>query len=186
MLKVLDLFAGTQSVRKALDKFNVEYEYYGIDIYSPEEENIIQDLTSNNVIEELIGKLPKGWKPDFIWASPVCNKFSVAITGKGGNYYFEVKEKSIIPRENWDINIQPHMINYPIEKANYEKPTTIYSSKDLQLKECNHKGKHKENINDTIRNYADRARVPEDLVNEILEKILFDKYEEKQMSIYDY
>jgi hypothetical protein len=41
MIKILDLFSGTQSVKKALDLMNIEYEYYGIDIYSPEDDNII-------------------------------------------------------------------------------------------------------------------------------------------------
>ena len=35
MIKILDLFSGTQSVKKALDLMNIEYEYYVIDIYSP-------------------------------------------------------------------------------------------------------------------------------------------------------
>ena len=43
-MRILDLFSGTQSVRKALDELNVDYEYYGIDIYSPEQENVILDL----------------------------------------------------------------------------------------------------------------------------------------------
>lgn len=111
MIKVLDLFAGTQSVRKALDELGVEYEYKGIDIYSPEEENIIFDLTQDDVakkLDEVLGD----WKPDFIWASPVCNKFSMVLTGKGGNYYYEVKDNKIYPRKNWDIKVQPHMEAY--------------------------------------------------------------------------
>lgn len=112
MIRVLDLFAGTQSVRKALDEMGVEYEYYGIDIYSPEDENIILDLTQDFIVSKLIDALPQGWTPDFIWASPICNKFSMVLTGKGGNYYFEKDGDYIKPRENWDIKVQRHMNKY--------------------------------------------------------------------------
>lgn len=116
-IKVLDLFAGTQSVRKALELANIPFEYIGIDIYSPEKENTILDLSQDNIVDKLIEVLPKDWKPDFIWASPVCNKFSVVLTGMGGNYYFEVNEedKTIKPRENWNIKVQPHMLKYQNE-----------------------------------------------------------------------
>lgn len=130
MIKVLDLFAGTQSVRKALTKlfnitkwewngikwkgykyFNLVIEYVGIDIYSPEYENMIFDLTQENVSSKL--KIVLGdWNPDIIWASPVCNKFSMVLTGKNGNYYFEVKDENIYPREDWNIKVQPHMETY--------------------------------------------------------------------------
>ena len=90
MIKVLDLFAGTQSVKNALNEFDIDYK--GIDIYSPEGENIILDLTQDNIVERLLEKLGN-WKPDFIWASPVCNKFSLGSVVKGGgNICFEVKK----------------------------------------------------------------------------------------------
>lgn len=108
MIKILDLFSGTQSVRKALDLHNVEYEYYGIDIYSPEEDNIILDLSQDDIVDKVVATLPDNWKPDFIWASPVCSKFSRLSTGKGGNFYYEFTKFGIKPRTNWDINIQPN------------------------------------------------------------------------------
>lgn len=117
MIKILDLFAGTQSVRKALDeKYEIDYwdlrngvlygqkehsdfsdvwledivAYIGIDIESPEEYNTIFDLNQDHIISKLVNILPQGWTPDFIWASPVCNKFSIATTGPNGNTYFVV------------------------------------------------------------------------------------------------
>ena len=101
MIKVLDLFSGTQSVRKALDQKGTSYEYYGIDIYSPEEKNIILDLSQNNIVEKVVAALPKDWKPDFIWASPVCNKFSLASAVKGGNIYFEKTPLGVKVREDF-------------------------------------------------------------------------------------
>ena len=100
MIKVLDLFAGTQSVKKALEQMSVQFEYIGIDIYSPEWDlqnksgsksykNEFLDLSRDQIVQKLLKVLPKNWKPDFIWASPPCNVFSRAITGTGGNYYFD-------------------------------------------------------------------------------------------------
>ena len=77
MIKVLDLFAGTQSVKKALEeKYGIEkwyqsnkndflwigwdyysnqfIEYIGVDIYSPEGQNLIFDLTQDNIVEKLL------------------------------------------------------------------------------------------------------------------------------------
>ena len=98
MLKILDLFAGTQSVKKALDQLNIDYEYYGIDIIEP---NIILDMTQDDIVNKLINHLPKKWKPNFIWASPVCNKFSLATAVKGGNVYFEKTNPGLKIRENF-------------------------------------------------------------------------------------
>lgn len=77
MIKVLDLFAGTQSVRKALDEMGIDYQYQGIDIFSPEEQNIILDLTQDEIVEKVKEKLG-GWTPNFIWASPDCRTWSIA------------------------------------------------------------------------------------------------------------
>lgn len=76
-LKVLDLFSGTQSFRKALDGMGIKYEYKGVDIFSPEEKNIILDLTQDDIVKKLKEKLGK-WKPNFIWASPDCRTWSIA------------------------------------------------------------------------------------------------------------
>lgn len=86
-IKVLDLFAGTQSVRKALKGLNIDYK--GIDIYSPEGENLILSLSQPFIIEKL-KKLLGDWKPDFIWASPVCTPFSRATCIKNGTLSYEI------------------------------------------------------------------------------------------------
>ena len=119
-MKILDLFSGTQSVRKALDTMNVEYEYYGIDIYSPEEENIILDLSQDNIVQRVIEVLPKDWKPDFIWASPVCNKFSVVNRMENGNFYYEKTPNGLKPRENYNCNWPFNYENKDLNVANQE------------------------------------------------------------------
>lgn len=137
---------GSQSVRKALEEtFDIVhwelrcgYVYYGhkkwngigtptndavvsyigVDIYSPEGKNLILDLTQDDIVNKLKEKLGD-WTPDFIWASPICNKFSMVLTGKGGNYYFEFDKENdyIKPRENWDIKVQRHMNKYNNEEG---------------------------------------------------------------------
>ena len=236
MLKVLDLFSGTQSVRKALDKMDIEYEYYGIDIYSPEEENIILDLSQDDIVNKLIENLPKGWVPDFIWASPVCSCFSISAACGGGNLYFEKTLDGVKVREDYEPVKRTQQKNYGLKKiqdtANlhlklvsnmleiikhfgvnfaienpatsyikyyipkniyrnyadycrygmpYKKPTCIYSNNSFDFKRCNHK-KHETIVGGSTKEeriklgfkdtYADRARVPSELIKEIIKQTL--------------
>ena len=117
MIKVLDLFSGTQSVKKGLNNLGVEYEYYGIDIYSPEDENVIIDLSQDNIIDLVVSKLPQGWKPNFIWASPVCSKFSTAVGAKNGTVYFEKTPNGLKPREDLEPLKNMQYKNYTLEKV---------------------------------------------------------------------
>ena len=123
MIKILDLFSGTQSVRKALDLMNVEYEYYGIDIYSPEEENIILDLSQDDIVNKVVAALPTDWKPDFIWASPVCRIFSIATAVKGGTLYFEKTKQGIKVREDLE----------PLKTTQFKKYTLEYIQQETSL-----------------------------------------------------
>lgn len=96
MIKILDLCAGTQSVKKAFP----DCDYRGVDIYSPEGENLILDLTEDNVIEKL-EELLDGWKPDFIWASPLCTTFSRATCIKGGTLSYELIDEKVYLRRDF-------------------------------------------------------------------------------------
>lgn len=76
-MKVLDLFAGTRSVAKAFESrghevFTVEWDeqHEGIDWYAD-----MFDVTAEEILKRF-------GKPDVIWASPPCEKFSVAAIGK--------------------------------------------------------------------------------------------------------
>lgn len=89
MLKVLSLFAGTQSDRKMFGGNGIPCDYKGVDIYSPERENIILDLSQDNIIERLKEKIGD-WKPDFIWASPLCTPFSRATSIVNGTLSFRI------------------------------------------------------------------------------------------------
>lgn len=130
MIRILDLFAGTQSVRKMLDdKYQIEnwemkfhngyvpiwsgfkinkkqdkyekiVEYIGIDIESPEDLNFIFDLTAINIVQKL-NKFLNGWKPDFIWASPLCTPFSRATSIKNGTLSYEVIDGNLKIREDF-------------------------------------------------------------------------------------
>ena len=221
MVKILDLFSGTRSVRKALDTMDIEYDYIGIDIYSPEEQNLILDLSQDDIVAKVVAALPKDWIPDFIWASPVCGRFSVATSTLGGNLYFERTRQGIKVRGNFTVldnryrnytkeyiqgeanlhlkivrnmekilqyydvdfvienprtSFMVHLLNpmYVINKVDYcmygfeyQKPTTIYSNYNLDLKSCNHKT-HNKNFQDHVGKYSDRASVPPLLIKQIL------------------
>ena len=126
MLRILDLFAGKQNVRKALfNKYGIlGYEYYGVDIVG--KGNYILDLSQDDIIKKLEFLLPDGWKPDFIWASPVCNKFSIATAVKGGNLYFEKTRTGVKIREDFK----------PLENSVYKNMDhqTIQDDAKLHLK----------------------------------------------------
>ena len=116
-MKILDLFSGLQSVKKALEK-DSEIDYKGIDIYDPDEnyKNIKLDLTQDDIIE-YVKNLLGNWKPDVIWASPVCNKFSIATTGPGGNTYFIVENGNIRPRKKEEyIHVKHNKFNLKPER----------------------------------------------------------------------
>lgn len=76
-MKVLDLFSGTQSIAKEFrakghQTYTVELDkkHEGIDWYED-----ILNISAQDIIDRF------GY-PDVIWASPPCEKFSVASIGK--------------------------------------------------------------------------------------------------------
>lgn len=76
-LKVLDLFSGTQSIAKAFrdaghETYTIELDktHEGIDWYED-----IMNITAQDIIDRF-------GRPDVIWASPPCEKFSVAAIGR--------------------------------------------------------------------------------------------------------
>ncbi len=275
MIKVLDLFSGTQSVKKALtEKFKIKkwvinglknkayigfkeldsvgngvnpiVEYIGVDIYSPEDENLILDLSEDNIVKKIVKELGN-WTPDFIWNSPICNKFSTACAYKGGNLFFEKvgldeikirtkwedKNNKAYPYEKCKENSKRYIeesklalklhtngkkiidyFNVPFAIENprramskylykeyennftsycmygfkYEKPTTIYSNKKINLKICNHKPKREfhtimlsgnkkdyTNGRKNMSSYSQRSSVPPKLIVSILDQLLYVK-----------
>ena len=75
-LKVLDLFAGTRSIAKAFEArghevFTIEWDeqHPDIDWYAD-----IGKITAEDIRERF-------GQPDVVWASPPCNRFSVASIG---------------------------------------------------------------------------------------------------------
>lgn len=76
-LKVLDLFAGTRSIAKAFEArghetFSIEWDeqHENIDWYAD-----MFDVTAEDIRERF-------GQPDVVWASPPCNRFSVASIGR--------------------------------------------------------------------------------------------------------
>lgn len=76
-LKVLELFAGTRSIGKAFEKYG--HEVYSVE-WDQQHENIdwyvdLFQVTAQDILERF-------GQPDVIWASPPCEKFSVAAIGR--------------------------------------------------------------------------------------------------------
>lgn len=76
-LKVLELFAGTRSIGRAFEARG--HEVYSIEL-DTQHENIdwyadITKITAEDIYERF-------GKPDVVWASPPCEKFSVAAIGR--------------------------------------------------------------------------------------------------------
>ena len=67
-LRVLDLFSGTQSVKKALDERWPHWEYTSLDLANADINTDIMDWDYQNAYP------PNHF--DIIWASPVCTYFS--------------------------------------------------------------------------------------------------------------
>ena len=72
---VFDFFAGTGSATKAFEDRGHTVIKVELDPYFEADERDILKLTAGELIS-------KYGKPDFIWASPPCQKFSVASLGK--------------------------------------------------------------------------------------------------------
>ena len=76
-LKVLELFAGTRSIGKAFEKNG--HEVYSVE-WDKQHGNIDMYADISQITPEII--LEKFGQPDVIWASPPCEKFSVAAIGR--------------------------------------------------------------------------------------------------------
>lgn len=76
-LKVLDLFSGTRSIAKA-------FEDRGHEVYTIEWDKVHKEIDWYADMMEVTAKdvLERFGQPDVVWASPPCNRFSVASIGK--------------------------------------------------------------------------------------------------------
>lgn len=72
-MKILELFSGTESFSKVARARG--HQCFTIDNEPKFKPNLCIDI-NKITLEDLRAKLP--WNPDFIWASPPCQKFSVA------------------------------------------------------------------------------------------------------------
>ena len=112
-MKLLELFAGSRSFSRAAQLLN--YKVYTTDFKPFEKINQVCDIMDFD--KKMAEDYLKG-KPDIIWASPPCEKWSLACGVKGGNIYWEsIKDKGqtvgIKPRENFNVNSKYKILKTP-------------------------------------------------------------------------
>lgn len=102
-LKVLDLFAGTRSIAKAFEArghetFTIEWDeqHENIDWYVDMFEVTAED------IRERFGQ------PDVVWASPPCNRFSVASIGR---HWIKGTNEPKTEEAKEDLRLLEHTVN---------------------------------------------------------------------------
>lgn len=108
-LTLLELFAGSRSVGSVAEEM-------GINVISSDIEQFDKIDYVVDILEFDYSKIDK--KPDIIWASPPCEKWSLACGVQGGNIYWEsIKEKGkvvgIKPRENFDVRARYTILKEP-------------------------------------------------------------------------
>lgn len=115
-MKVLELFAGSRSIGKAAESLG--FEVFSCDIEAFDKIDYVGDI-----LEFDHSRIP--FQPDIIWASPPCEKWSLACGVKGGNIYWETIKKNgkavgIKPRENFNVNARYSILKEP-ERVAYER-----------------------------------------------------------------
>lgn len=105
---VYDFFSGTGSATKAFEDAGHTIVKVELDPEFEADERNIMDLTAQGLID-------KYGQPNFIWASPPCQKFSVASLWK----YWEKNSEGILvpkhPSVHEAINLIKHALNLILE-----------------------------------------------------------------------
>jgi len=73
MMKVLELFCGTKSISHVFEK-------RGHEVITLDNDDYHNPDICKSILDFDVKDLPKGWKPDVIWASPPCQTFICLIT----------------------------------------------------------------------------------------------------------
>ncbi len=232
-IKVLVLFSGTGSLEKGLERMKVELdiEYRGLDILDKHKPYYNVDILEWDYKTEF-----QTWCPDYIHSSFVCCEFSAlkvgrvrntdlgfALLNKSLEIYDYVKTlnpnviitlenpRSKFTREHDGLNTLNRVLtSYCKYGFGYQKPTYIWSNKEIELEHCTGVDKcsfkkehnyHRVRIGyvDTVRyplqiidskhyreqkilgnipknfNATDfRYRIPDELIDDILNQVLFD------------
>lgn len=84
-MKTIELFSGTKSASKVAEGFG--YAVFTVDNDSSLAPDLLCDIS-----EIKVGQFP--YVPDFLWASPPCQGFSVAVIGRNWNRDYTPKTES--------------------------------------------------------------------------------------------
>lgn len=198
--RALELFCGTKSVGKVLDKHN--FDVISVDILKKFQPTIVEDILKLDY-----KSLPI---PDLIWASPPCNSFSTlartaktrnwwnlepthpnAILGtkilnrtleiieyfieKNPNLLFVIENPKAMMRRMPTINTFPReTTEYSCYGFNYRKPTDFFHNFPDNLHLIEPIGEHKKPQKDLINvakvPLTQRYKIPERLIETIIQE----------------
>jgi len=157
-MKILELFSGTQSISKRFKEaghevFTVELSEQFKDISSLTMS--VLDLTPEMILEQF-------GRPDVIWASPPCEKFSIASCS---HHWIREEDGTLIPRHEGAILAQD-LVKHTLWLIEELQPTVYFIEnprgmlrKMPFMEEANERGRHTV----TYCQYGDNRMKPTDL-----------------------
>jgi len=111
-MKLLELFCGTKSITKVFNRNGIET--FTVDMEEEMNPDLcidILDLTSGYILEHF-------GKPDIIWASPPCTKFSIASVSK---HWTKLEDGTLLAK-NKDAEIAKKIVLHTIKLIEELKP----------------------------------------------------------------
>lgn len=103
-MKLLELFCGTKSITKVFKKDG--FETFTVDLEQEMNPDLCEDIlkvTSDYILENY-------GRPDVIWASPPCTKFSVAAIGRN---WTKLEDGNVVAK-NVDAEIAQDIVMHTI------------------------------------------------------------------------
>ena len=143
-MKVLELFAGSQSFGKVAEKFGLEV--FSVDINDFKNIDYVVDILNFDY-----SKVP--FKPNIIWSSPPCTYFSVASIGHHWHEDHTPKTKEAI------LGMQ--ILNKTLEIIEHYKPDYYFIENPVGKMRRKIKGLNRTTI--TYCSYGDKRMKPTDI-----------------------